>query len=61
LPQRCRLMEEPRLDLPVSSCACVWCYYFPLWPVQRGVRPALSLCELCPLRKPPRSQSDPTP
>jgi hypothetical protein len=28
---------------------------------QRGARLTLSLCELCPLRKSPRSQSNPTP
>jgi hypothetical protein len=31
-----------------------------IWPVQRGARPTLSLCKLCPLRKSPRSQSNPT-
>jgi hypothetical protein len=32
-----------------------------IWPVQRGARPTLSLCKLCPLRKFPRSQSNPIP
>jgi hypothetical protein len=34
-----------------------------IWPVRRGARPtlSLSLCGLCPLRKSPRSQSNPTP
>jgi hypothetical protein len=32
-----------------------------IWPVQRGARLTLSLCKLCPLRKSPRSQSNPTP
>jgi hypothetical protein len=36
--------------------ACIY-----IWPVQRGARPALSFCGLCPLRKSPRSQSNPTP
>jgi hypothetical protein len=30
-----------------------------IWPVQRGATPPLSLCELCPLRKSPRSQTNP--
>jgi hypothetical protein len=41
---------------PTTPCrACIW-------PVQRGARLTfLSLCKLCPLRKSPRSQSNPTP
>jgi hypothetical protein len=45
-------LQAPSISHPPSRPACIW-------PVQRGARLALPLCELCPLRKSPRSQSNP--
>jgi hypothetical protein len=44
-------LQAPSISRPPRP-ACIW-------PVQRGARLTLSLCELCPLRKSPRSQSSP--
>jgi hypothetical protein len=46
--------RSPGLINRPSRPACIW-------PVQRGARPTLPLCGLCPLRKSPCSQSNPTP